>query len=77
MPNMDGISYVLATRRIRNVETTPVLFVPGSGDRNSRIRAWDAGANDFIGKPFEGIKRGGRNRVCEFQPAVGPGRRDA
>ncbi|HPF40299.1 MAG TPA: diguanylate cyclase [Phycisphaerae bacterium] len=56
MPKMDGLSFVTAMRKIRDFETTPVLFLSGSDDRRTRIRALDAGANDFICKPFEGME---------------------
>lgn len=56
MPNMDGIAFVESLRKERDYETMPVLFLSGSGDRRSRIRALDAGANDFIVKPFEGME---------------------
>ncbi|MCB9855806.1 MAG: response regulator [Phycisphaerales bacterium] len=56
MPEMDGVNFVLAIRKVREFQTLPVLFLSGADDRQSRIRALDAGANDFIRKPFEGME---------------------
>ncbi|MCG8406481.1 MAG: response regulator [Phycisphaerales bacterium] len=53
MPIMDGISFVKSLRKQRDHEATPVLFISGSGIRDLTVRALDAGANDFIHKPFE------------------------
>lgn len=62
MPEMDGIELVEALRDQRDHEAMPVLFVSGSGDRASRVRALDVGANDFIRKPFEAMELVARTR---------------
>lgn len=62
MPEMDGIELVEALRDQSDHEAMPVLFVSGSGDRASRVRALDVGANDFIRKPFEAMELVARTR---------------
>lgn len=56
MPIMDGIQFVEALRAQQEHEATPVLFVSASEYRHTTVRALDAGANDFIRKPFEGTE---------------------
>ncbi len=51
MPNMDGIQLVEAFRRENT--WTPVLFLSASEGFDAVARALDAGASDFIRKPFE------------------------
>lgn len=53
MPNMDGIEFLRQLRKRREYESTPVLFLSASEYRSTTVRALDAGANDFIRKPFE------------------------
>lgn len=53
MPKMDGFE---ACARIKNDPSTmkiPVLFVTALDDRSERIRATDAGADDFLTKPVD------------------------
>lgn len=53
MPVMDGIAFVRALRDRPEHESTPVLLLSASEYRSTTVRALDAGANDFIRKPFE------------------------
>jgi two-component system, OmpR family, phosphate regulon response regulator OmpR len=50
MPGEDGISL---TRRLRECRTTPVLLLTARGDPDDRIRGFEAGADDYLPKPFE------------------------
>jgi two-component system OmpR family response regulator len=53
MPEMDGIA---ATENIRGMIATrhiPILMLTAANNRDSRIRAFDFGADQFIGKPFD------------------------
>ena len=53
MPAMDGFE---VTRRIRQNPLTadlPVLIQTAFSERESRLRAVEAGANDFVGKPID------------------------
>lgn len=53
MPELDGIS---ATRRIRNLELEsylPIIVVTARKDVRDVVAALDAGADDYISKPFQ------------------------
>jgi DNA-binding response OmpR family regulator len=53
MPEMDGIT---ATESIRGMLTTrhiPILMLTAANTKDYRIRAFDFGADQFIGKPFD------------------------
>ena len=50
MPEMDGIT---AMRRIRDTgNTTPALFLTAKGEVSDRVTGLDAGADDYLTKPF-------------------------
>ncbi|MDQ1395609.1 MAG: two-component system, OmpR family, response regulator [Acidimicrobiaceae bacterium] len=40
-------------RRIRSATGIPVLFLTAAGTLDERLRGFDAGADDYVGKPFE------------------------
>jgi putative two-component system response regulator len=53
MPGLDGFE---VTRRIRadlEYSDLPIIMVTGLDSREDRLRAVEAGVNDFISKPFE------------------------
>lgn len=50
MPGRDGIE-VLRTARSRGV-TTPALFLTAKGEVEDRVAGLDAGADDYLPKPF-------------------------
>nr|WP_246408589.1 response regulator [Parvularcula dongshanensis] len=50
MPGEDGISM---TRRIRAVSDVPILILTARGDSKDRIEGLEAGADDYLAKPFE------------------------
>lgn len=49
MPIMDGFS---ACRRIREFSSVPIIIVTAKGEERDRVRGLDAGADDYIVKPF-------------------------
>lgn len=50
MPEMDGIS---ALRKLRQAGVqTPVMMLTAKGERDDRITGFDAGADDYLPKPF-------------------------
>lgn len=49
LPDIDGIEVV---RRLRSWTQVPILLLSGNGTERSRVAALDAGADDFIDKPF-------------------------
>lgn len=49
LPDIDGIEVV---RRLRTWTPVPIVLLSGQGSERARIDALDAGADDFIDKPF-------------------------
>ena len=52
MPNMDGFELCRVLRQQPETQHVPILMATGLEDRESVIRAYDAGATDFIPKPI-------------------------
>ncbi len=50
MPGEDGMSL---TRAIRENSDTPVLLLTAKGETDDRIAGFEAGADDYLPKPFE------------------------
>ena len=50
MPGEDGISL---TRDLRRTMTTPILLLTAKGEAVNRIEGFEAGADDYLVKPFE------------------------
>ncbi len=53
MPRMDGLELTKIIRRHPVYKDIPILIVTGLGDTKFHVKAADAGANDFIAKPFD------------------------
>ncbi len=50
MPGQDGISL---TRDLRGEISTPILLLTAKGETEDRIKGLEAGADDYLAKPFE------------------------
>ncbi len=50
MPGEDGVSL---TQSLRETSDTPILLLTAKGDTEDRIRGLEAGADDYLAKPFE------------------------
>ncbi|SHI40220.1 two-component system, OmpR family, phosphate regulon response regulator OmpR [Shimia gijangensis] len=50
MPGEDGMSL---TRAIRETSMTPILLLTAKGETEDRIQGLEAGADDYLPKPFE------------------------
>ena len=50
MPNEDGITF---TRDLRKRLQTPILLLTAKGETSDRIAGLEAGADDYLPKPFE------------------------
>lgn len=50
MPGEDGVTF---TRALREDLTTPILLLTARGDTDDRIAGLEAGADDYLAKPFE------------------------
>lgn len=53
MPELDGFEVARRMRAHPELSHVPILMVTGLGDRSVRLRAVEAGINDFIQKPFD------------------------
>ncbi|MEI7770363.1 MAG: response regulator [Chloroflexales bacterium] len=62
MPGMDGFSVCQALRADPQLAKVPVIMITALDDRASRLRGFEAGADDFIGKPFDYVEL--RTRVA-------------
>jgi len=63
MPRLDGIS---VCRRIKSHPTwrlIPVVLITAANDADTRLRGIEAGADDFVSKPFDGKELRTRTRV--------------
>lgn len=49
LPGIDGIGVL---RRIRRDATTPVIILSARGEERDKVEALDAGADDYLAKPF-------------------------
>lgn len=49
LPDMDGIS---VTKRLRQISDLPVLILSARSEEQNKIMALDAGADDYLTKPF-------------------------
>ena len=50
MPGEDGVSL---TRSLRETQDTPILLLTAKGETEHRIAGLEAGADDYLAKPFE------------------------
>ncbi|MCV6586154.1 MAG: response regulator [Marinibacterium sp.] len=50
MPGEDGLSL---TRSLRETHATPILLLTAKGETGDRIEGLEAGADDYLAKPFE------------------------
>lgn len=49
LPGMDGLDVL---RRIRRDATTPIVVLSARGEERDKVQALDAGADDYLAKPF-------------------------
>jgi len=52
MPNVDGIALVKAIRADDSLRTLPVIVVTERGELDARVEGREAGADDYLVKPF-------------------------
>ena len=50
MPRLDGLE---VCRRIRKMGNTPVMMLTAKGQKSDRITGFNAGADDYLPKPFD------------------------
>lgn len=54
MPNLDGVDFCRAARRYH--PDLPLLMLTARGQLGDKARGFDAGADDYLVKPFEGAE---------------------
>ena len=53
MPGMDGITAIRTVReRFPDLATTPIIFLSTETEKEKWVEAFEAGANDFVPKPY-------------------------
>jgi len=52
MPNLDGIALLRAIRAQKDAESLPVILVTTQAEPGSREVSFEAGANDYLTRPF-------------------------
>lgn len=72
LPVMDGMG-VIAALRSKGIGT-PILILTALGDTDEKIRGLDAGANDYMAKPFDAGELAARLRALTrtFSAPAGP-----
>lgn len=53
MPRCDGFDLCRAMKSVASTRLTPIVLMTGSAEAADRIRAIEAGANDFVTKPID------------------------
>jgi len=52
MPGMDGFDVIKWLKENKDTHSIPVIFLTGNDDQDTKIKAFDLGAVDYIVKPF-------------------------
>jgi len=55
MPGMNGFEVCRALRMNNRLADVPIIIITGLGDRESLLKGLEAGADDFIAKPYDRI----------------------
>lgn len=53
MPNMDGITFLLALRKLPGADAVKVIFCTTESDMSFISQAISAGADEYVMKPFD------------------------
>lgn len=53
MPEIDGYEICRRLRQLPTLSATPVLFLTGDTNASSRAKGYQAGAADYLAKPFQ------------------------
>ena len=68
LPDLDGVEVV---RRIRREATTPIVILSARGEERDKVAALEAGADDYLTKPFGTEELHARIRAV-LRRAAGP-----
>lgn len=64
MDGMDGIALCAAIRAMPAYRATPIIMITAGRDIDLMQRAFNAGATDFVSKPFDGLELGTRVQMA-------------
>ncbi|MBI1851363.1 MAG: response regulator [Planctomycetes bacterium] len=53
MPRMDGVSFCESVRKRQEWRAIPFVFLTAKGQKEDKLQGFDAGADDYLAKPFE------------------------
>jgi putative two-component system response regulator len=67
MPGMDGFEVCQRLKQDELTRLIPVIFITALNDRRSRIRGIEAGADDFLSKPFDRVELAARVKSLVHQ----------
>ena len=56
MPEMDGVAATKALRARLETAVIPIIMLTAKKDVQSEVEGLDAGADDYMGKPFDGAR---------------------
>jgi adenylate cyclase len=56
MPKMNGIEVVERLRRDERYKSIPVILLTAKGSQEDKVRGLDAGADDYVVKPFDSFE---------------------
>lgn len=69
LPDMDGVEVI---KKLRTVSQIPIIIISARGHEREKVEALDAGADDYLTKPFSVPELLARIRVIlRHKPAVG------
>jgi two-component system KDP operon response regulator KdpE len=74
LPDVDGLEVI---RRLREWSSVPVIVLSARGGERDKVTALDAGADDYVEKPFSTDELLARVRVALRHAAGGPRDKDA
>lgn len=67
MPNMGGLELC---RRLRRISAVPIIVLSAKGEERTKVEALDAGADDYVTKPFGMDELLARMRVVLRRPQL-------
>ena len=73
LPDMDGVDVI---RRVREWSSVPIIVLSARGQERDKVAALDAGADDYVSKPFSAGELLARIRVA-LRHAVGASHEEA
>lgn len=81
LPELSGLDVCRTMRRKPELRSIPVIMLTARGEEHDRVRGLDAGADDYIAKPFSPRELTARiravlrraNKISEFEPLCGGG----